>query len=74
MIKKLRIKSKLSQTNAAKKIGINAAYYCRVESGKIPLPPKYFKPAAKTFKTTIKKLVAARVREFRQKLLAELNG
>lgn len=71
--KKLREKTGLTQTEAAKKLRINVAFWNRVEAGVVDLPPKRFKQVATFLKVPLTALVAKRVEKFKKELVSQIQ-
>jgi transcriptional regulator with XRE-family HTH domain len=74
MLKQLREKRKLSQTQTAKLMRMNVGFWNRIESGKIDLPPKRYKRAAQVFKVPVARLIQARLYAFEKSLKAQAYG
>lgn len=74
MLKEIREKSGLTQSQAAKKMKVNVGFWNRIEAGSVDLPTKYFKRASKTLKVPMKKLINLRVDQFTKKLKAKVDG
>jgi transcriptional regulator with XRE-family HTH domain len=74
MLKQLREKRKLSQTQTAKLMRMNVGFWNRIESGKIDLPPKRYKRASEIFKVPVNRLVQMRVKAFEKTLKTQAYG
>ncbi len=68
MMKILRESAGLTQAEAAKQLNINVGFLSRVENGKVQLPARHIKKAAKLFKVPVTKLVNLRIQEFAKDL------
>lgn len=64
MYKDLRVKSGMTQSEAAKKMRLNVGFWCRVESGEVDLPPKHYRKASKLFKVPVVSLINLRIKKF----------
>jgi transcriptional regulator with XRE-family HTH domain len=73
MIKQLREKSGLTQSQAAQKLKINHGFWCRIESGKVDLPPNRFKSVAKLLGIPLTKLINLRIVKFASQLRDDVD-
>lgn len=74
MFKDLRVKTGLTQHEAAKKLGLNTSFWCRIEAGDCDLPARHFKKTAKLLRVPVQKLIEVRVTKFRKSLVADVDG